>query len=96
MIQFHKNTQTEEWTEGQTEPNLQGPSAYHQGSENIYRIQPYDSIMCGYFCIRFIDFMLKGKSLLDYTNLFSPNDYEKNDKITLKYFQYYLWQIQEI
>ena len=54
---------------------------------NIYRIQTYDSVMCGYFCIGFIDFMLKGKSLLDYTNLFSPNDYEKNDKIILKYFQ---------
>ena len=54
---------------------------------NIYRIQTYDSRMCGYFCIRFIDFMLKGKSLLDYTKLFSPNDYEKNDKILLKYFQ---------
>ena len=54
---------------------------------NIYRIQAYDSIMCGYFCIGFIDFMLKGKSLLDYTNLFSPNDYEKNDKIILRYFQ---------
>ena len=54
---------------------------------NIYRIQAYNSIMCGYFCIGFIDFMLKGKSLLDYTNLFSPNDYEKNDKIILKYFQ---------
>ena len=51
--------------------------------KNIYRIQAYDSIMCGYFCIGFIDFMLKGKSLLDYTNLFSPNDYEKNDKIIL-------------
>ena len=36
--------------------------------------------MCGYFCIGFIEFMLKGKSLLDYTNLFFPNDYEKNDK----------------
>ena len=48
---------------------------------NIYRIQAYDLIMYGYFCIGFIDFMLKGKSLLDYTNLFSPNDYEKNDKI---------------
>ena len=35
---------------------------------NIYRIQAYDSIMCGQFCIRFIDFMLKGKSLLEYTN----------------------------
>ena len=54
---------------------------------NIYRTEAYDSIMCGYFCIGFIDFMLKGKSLLHYTNLFSPNDYEKNDKIILKYFQ---------
>ena len=53
---------------------------------NIYRIQAYDSIMCGYFCIRFIDFMSKSKSLLDYGNSFSPNDYEKNDKIILKYF----------
>ena len=43
--------------------------------------------MYGYFCIGFIDFMLKGKSLLDYTNLFSPNDYEKHDKIKLKYSQ---------
>ena len=43
--------------------------------------------MCRYFCIGFIDFMLKSKSLLEYTNLFSPNDYEKNDKIILKYFQ---------
>ena len=54
---------------------------------NIYRIQEYDSIMCGYFCIGFIDFVLKGKSLLAYTNLFSPSDYKKNDKIISKYFQ---------
>ena len=54
---------------------------------NIYRIQAFDSIMCGYFCIGFMDFMLKGKILLDYTNLFSPKEYEKNDKIILKYFQ---------
>ena len=53
----------------------------------IYRIQAYDSIMCGYFCIGFIDFMLKGKSLLEYTNFFSPNKYKKNEKITLKCFQ---------
>ena len=39
--------------------------------------------MCRYFCIGFTDFILKGKSLLDYTNLFSPNDYEKDDKIIL-------------
>ena len=36
---------------------------------NIYRIQAYKSIMCEYFCIGFIDFMLKGKNLLKYTNL---------------------------
>ena len=35
---------------------------------NIYRIQAYDPIMCGYFCIGFIDFMSKGKLLLEYTN----------------------------
>ena len=52
---------------------------------SIYRIQAYDSIMCGYFYLGIIDFMLKG--LLDYRNLFSPNDYEKNGKIILKCFQ---------
>ena len=54
---------------------------------NIYRIQAYDSIMCGYFYIGFINFLLIGKSLLEYPNLFSPNDYEKNDKRIVKYFQ---------
>ena len=54
---------------------------------NIYRIQAYDLIMCGYFYIGFIDFMLKGKSFLEYTNLFSLNGCKKNDKIILKYFQ---------
>ena len=54
---------------------------------NIYTTQAYDSVMCRYFCTGFVDFMLKGKSLLEYTNLFSPNDDEKNDKIILKYFQ---------
>ena len=43
--------------------------------------------MRGYFGIALFDFRLKGKSLLDYTNLFSPNEYEKNDEIKLKYFQ---------
>ena len=42
---------------------------------NIYRIQNYDSIMCGYFCIGFINYMFKGKSLADYTDLFSPNNF---------------------
>ena len=54
---------------------------------NIFRIQAYDSIMCGYFCIEFIDFMLKGKSLLEYTDLFSLDEYEKKDKMILKYIQ---------
>ena len=54
---------------------------------NIYRIQVYDSIMCGYFCIWFDDFMLKDKSWLKYSNLFSLKDYDKNHKIILKYFQ---------
>ena len=47
---------------------------------NIYRVQACDSIMCEYFRIGFINFMLKGKGLLEYTDLFSANDYEKNDK----------------
>ena len=42
---------------------------------NIFRIQAYDSIMCGYFCIEFIDFMLAGKTLTDFTNLFSTNNF---------------------
>ena len=42
--------------------------------------------MCGYFCIGFINFMFNGKSLTDYTNLFSPNDFNKNDDKILKYF----------
>ena len=54
---------------------------------NIYRIQTNDSIMYGYFCIGFINFMLKCKSLLDYANLFSLTEYEKNYKILLNYFQ---------
>ena len=45
--------------------------------KNIYRIQAYHSIMCGYFCIGFIKFMFNDKSLTDYTNLFSPNDLKK-------------------
>ena len=54
---------------------------------NIFRIQAYDSVMCGYFCVRFINFMLKYKIFLENSNLFSPNEYGKKDKIILKYFQ---------
>ena len=53
---------------------------------NNFRIQAYDSILCGYFCIRFINFMFNGKSLTDYTNFFSPNNFKRNDDIILNYF----------
>ena len=56
-------------------------------THNIFRIQDNESIMCGFYCIVFIEYMLVGKTLLDYTNLFSPNDYKENDKIIYKYFK---------
>ena len=54
---------------------------------NIFRVQANDSVMCGYFCIGFIDFMLAGKKLTDYTSLFSPYDFKKNGDIILSYFK---------
>ena len=56
---------------------------------SIYRIQAFALIIFWYFCIciGFIDFMLEAKSLLEYTNLFSPSEYKKNEKMILKYFQ---------
>ena len=42
---------------------------------NIFRTRAYDSIMCGYFCIGFIDIMLAGKTLTEFTNLFSSNNF---------------------
>ena len=53
---------------------------------NIFRIQAYDSIMCGYFYTGFINFMFKGKNLTEYPNLFSPNYFTKNDNTILNYF----------
>ena len=53
---------------------------------NIFRIQAYNSIMCGYFCIEFIDFMLAGKTFTEYTNLFSLNNFKKIVDIILNYF----------
>ena len=48
---------------------------------NTFRIHAYDSVISGYFCIGFIDFMFNGDSLADFTNLLSPNDFKKNDTI---------------
>ena len=56
-------------------------------THNIFRIKVNESIICGSYCIAFIEYMLAGKALLDYTNLFSPNDYKKNDKIIYMYFK---------
>ena len=49
----------------------------------MFRIQDNESIMRGFYCIVFIEYMLAGKTLLDYTNLFSPSDYKKSDKIII-------------
>ena len=54
---------------------------------NVFRVQANTSIMCDYFCIGFIDFILAGKTLIDYTNLFSPQDFDKNDQIIISYFK---------
>ena len=44
-------------------------------------------IMGGFYCIGFIGYMLAGKTLLDYTNFLSPNDYKKNNKIIYNCFK---------
>ena len=54
---------------------------------NIFRLQAYDLIMCGYYCIKFVNYVLKGKTLLDYTDLFSPNDFKKNDQVIKRIFK---------
>ena len=53
---------------------------------NPKEIQAYDLIMCGYFCIAFVDFMLAGKTLTEFKNLFSPNNFKKSHDIILIYF----------
>ena len=52
---------------------------------NIFRIHACDSTMCGYFCIGFIEFMFAGKTLTEFTDLFSPNNFKKNDDMILNY-----------
>ena len=67
-------------------PPLSSASQNRNIETNIFRMQAYDSIMCKYFCIEFINFMFKGKSLTEYTNLFSPNNFKRNDDTILNYF----------
>ena len=68
--------------------NRPSSSASHNKNikTNIFRIQAFYSIMRGYFYIGFINFMLAGKTLADFANLFSSNDFKRNDDIILKYF----------
>ena len=54
---------------------------------NIFREQANDSVMCGYFCIGFIDFVLAGKKLTEYTSLFSPHDFKKSNDLVLYCFK---------
>ena len=54
---------------------------------NIFRVQANNSVICGYFCIGFIDFMLAGEKLADVTSMFSPHDFKKNGNIILSYFK---------
>ena len=63
---------------------------------NIFRIQDNRSIMCGFYCIVFVEYMLTGKPLLDYTNLFSLNDYKKNEKTIYRYFKDKLLQKKQV
>ena len=54
---------------------------------NTFRVQANNSMMCGYFCMGFIGFVLGGKKMTDFTSLFSPYDFEKNDNIIFSYFK---------
>ena len=56
-------------------------------TNNIFRIQSDDCIMRGLYCIAFIEYIIAGKAFLHSINLFSPNDYQKKDKIIYKYFK---------
>ena len=44
---------------------------------NIFRIQAYDAIVCGYFCIGFADFILASKTLTNFNNLFLPDNLKR-------------------
>ena len=56
-------------------------------THNIFRIRDNESVMCGFYYIAFMEYMFAGKTLLEYTDLFSVSDYKKNYKIIYKYFK---------
>ena len=70
--------------------NEQSSSAKARNKEikaSIFRLQAYDSIMCDYFCIEFINYMSDGTSLIDFASLFSPHDFKTNDQIFKRIFK---------
>ena len=79
----HVPEEIKEFIDGPSSSALQNKNI----KDNIFLVQENDSIMCGYFCIGFIDFMLAGQKLTDYTIFFSPYDFKKNDDIVLSYFK---------
>ena len=68
------------YCDGVTE-EIRGFIANKNIKSNIFRVQARNSIMCGFFCIGFINFMLASKKLTYFTNLLSPYDFEKNGSI---------------
>ena len=60
---------------------------YKNIKASIFRVQANDSVICGYFCVGFIDFVIAGKKLTDFTKFFSPHDFDKNDDIILDLLQ---------
>ena len=53
----------------------------------MFKTQAKNSIMSGYFCILFVNFTLANKTLNDFSSMFSPYDFEKNDDIIFSYFK---------
>ena len=80
IIEMSKNN---DFTTG----NLLDYEYFKDHKTNIFRIQADNSIMCGYFYIVLIDFMFASRKLIDFTSLFSPYDFKKNNKITITYFK---------
>ena len=62
---------------------------------NIFRVQANNLIMCGYFYIGFIDFVLAGKKLTDFTSMFSLYDFEKKWTYNFELFQRWVKLIKQ-
>ena len=63
--------------------NIKGNSI----TQSTFRIQDFDSIILAFYCIAFVEYMIAGKALKDYTSLFFPTDFKMNRKIMYKCFE---------